>query len=199
MAELAGPDDPLILRDGRRIDKTTGRVVKDAPLPRVYAPSSPGFLPFAANSARRRIEDVGIPAAMLSSLMAVAAFKLCGFDNIDICAALGTNAEMLVAVENHSDYSKVFDLLNNSAKDAAQNEARGILTVNAPRAAQKLVDNVDADDEVLSQAAALGILDRAGFRPGAEGGNSGNGSFRIEIVDKRDESNTPSINIKVAV
>lgn len=197
MTQLASPDDPLILADGRKIDVTTGRVVKAGS--KVVAPPSSSGLGDTANSARRRIEDVGIPPAMLSSLMAVAAFKLCNFDNIDVCHALGTTPDMLHAVERHSDYQKVVDLLSDSVKQRAQNDARGVLAVAAPRAAQLLADNIDADDDVLAQEAAKGVLDRVGIGKAGEMGSIGSGAFRIEIVDKRNEGDMPSFSIKVGV
>ena len=197
MSELAGPDEPLILKDGRRIDTKTGRVVKSAS--QVVLPSSSPVGDISANPARRRIEDTGIPAATLSSLMAVAAFKLCNFDPIDICEALGTTPDMLYAVERHSEYAKVTSLLVECIKETAQADARGVLAVAAIRAANHLVSNLDADDEVLAHDAAKGVLDRVGIGKQGDVSTGGAGAFRIEIIDKRDETNQPTISIKVGV
>lgn len=197
MSELAGPDEPLILKDGRRIDTKTGRVVKSAS--QVVLPSSSPVGDISANPARRRVEDTGIPAATLSSLMAVAAFKLCNFDPIDICEALGTTPDMLYAVERHSEYGKVVELLSDAIKNIAQADARGALAIAAPHAARHLINNIDADDDVLAQEAAKFVLGGNGIGKGNENIGGMAGAFRIEIIDKRDEANQPSISIKVGV
>lgn len=197
MSELAGPDEPLVLKDGRRIDTKTGRVVKSGAS--VVVPSSSLVGDTTTSSARRRIEDTGIPAATLSSLMAVAAFKLCNFDPIDICEALGTNPDMLYAVERHTEYNKVKQLLADAVKELVQQDARGILAVAAPGAARLLANNIDADDDVLAQEAAKGVLDRVGIGKAGDTSVGGAGAFRIEIIDKRGEGDQPSISIKVGV
>ena len=197
MSDLASPDEPLVLKDGRKIDMTTGRVVKaGAP---VVARHSSLVGDTTTNPTRRRIEDTGIPAATLSSLMAVAAFKLCNFDPIDICDALGTNPDMLYAVERHSEYAKVVELLSDAVKNIAQADARGALAIAAPHAARHLINNIDADDDVLAQEAAKFVLGGNGIGKGSESTGGMAGAFRIEIIDKRDEANQPSISIKVGV
>lgn len=197
MSELAGPDEPLILKDGRRIDTKTGRVVKASSSAVALPSSSAGDM--SANSARRRVQDTGIAPATLSSLIAVAAFKLCNFDPIDVCEALGTTPEMLYAVEKHTEYNKVVSILTEAIKEMAQGDARGVLAIAAPRAAALLAGNIDADDDVLAQEAAKGVLDRVGIGKSGEQGSMGAGAFRIEIIDRRDDAAAPTISIKVGV
>ena len=197
MSDLASPDDPLILRDGRKIDTTTGRVVKQRT--QVVLPASSDRVgDIHGNSARRRIADTGVEPAALSSILAVASFRICNFDPIDICEALGTNIDMLNAVEKHSEYDKVMQMLIDAMRERAQNDARGVLAVAAPRAASLLADNIDADDPILAQEAAKGVLDRVGIGKSGEQGNFGGNVFRIEITEKRDETAT-GITIKVGV
>lgn len=195
MTELASPNEPLVLRNGKRIDPTTGRAVRE---------SSEAGVPFAspagrsvASPTRRRIDDLKIPPAALTSIMVVAAMRLCNFDTIDIIESLGTTHDMLVAVENHSDYTRVRDLLIDSVQEMAKQDAKGILAAAAPGAAQLLASNIDSEDEILAQTAAIGVLDRVVGKSIDSDRNTGN-SFRIEIVDKRDEA-AAGVTIKVGV
>ncbi len=197
MTALAGPNDPLVLRNGKQIDPTTGRTVKQSSGGAGAVPASSSVAGSTASPTRRRIEDMKIPPAALTSIMVVAAMKLCNFDPIDIVEALGTSPEMMMAVENHSDYVRVQNLLIESVQEIAKQDARGILAAAAPAAARVLAEHVDADDEVLSQTAAIGLLDRVIGRTPENGQASGN-SFRIEIVDKRDDV-AAGVTIKVGV
>ena len=195
MSDLPGPNDPLVLKDGRRIDVTTGRTVKQSSaIPRALA--SLGDSRSAASPTRRRIEDLGIEAPLLSSLMVVAAFKVCNFDDLDIMSALGTSPEMMLAVESHSRYKEVYDLLLESVQAASFGDAKNILAMHAPRAAEELVALLDEDDPVLKMSVADKVLDRAGIGRGNDSGTGG--GFRIEVVNSSDDKSA-SISVKVGV
>ena len=196
MTTLPGPNDPLVLLDGRRIDVTTGRAVKQSST-RPLALASSGDSRSAASPTRRRIDDLGIKEpALVSSLMIVAAFKIANFDDIDIVNALGTSHEMLATIENHDKFKTVYDLLVESIQSTAYSDARAILQMHAPRAAEVLVEGLDEDDPVHRQIAADKVLARAGI--GNDAGNGGGSGFRIEIVEKNADKDA-SISIKVGV
>lgn len=195
MSELPGPNDPLILRDGKRIDIATGRTVRQSSN-RPQAPVVSGDSRSASSPARRRIEDLSIEPVLLSSLLVVAAFKLCNFDNLDIMHALGTSPEMLTAVESHTKFQEVYDLLVQSVQNAAYGDANNILAMSAPKAAEELVGLLDEDDPVLRMSAADKVLERAGV--GKNNGDMAGQGFRIEIFEKTADRDA-SISIKVGV
>lgn len=195
MPDLAGPNDPLILRDGKRIDVTTGRAVRQSSgVPRTPAVFSDSRS--ATSPARRRIEDLAIEPPLLSSILVVAAFKLCNFDPLDIQLALGTSPEMMTAVESHSKFQEVYNMLVESVQSAAFTDAESILLMNAPKAAEALVDNLDEDDPILRMSAADKVLERAGV--GRKGDGVTGQGFRIEIYEKTADKDA-SISIKVGV
>lgn len=193
MSNLPGPNDPLVLRDGRKIDVATGRTVRQSST-RPQAPVVSGDSRSTASPARRRIEDLAIEPALLSSLMVVAAFKLCNFDNIDVMNALGTSPEMMMAVENHTKFGEVYDLLVQSVQTAAYGDASNIIMMNAPKAAERLTALLDEDDPVLLMSVADKVLDKAGV--GKNSSDAVGSGFRIEVFEKTDDK-AAHISIKV--
>lgn len=160
---LAEPGTPLKLADGTMIDPATGRARR----------SSSTYVEVPAHSKAQeqirkintRLADIPMLPKQLNVVSAILSYTLIGLSDDEIAIATGLTKNQVTSVRSSEVYEQLQKKIVDNIAEQDEADVRTYLVKHARRAAENVVDLLEAEDEKVSLAASKDILDRSGQRP----------------------------------
>lgn len=191
---LADPEqDVLVLADGTKVFADRVETPKQQAR-MVQVPTNREAIELVTNT-RYKLADFAETPRKLNALSVVATYSLCGMEDAEISLACGLGPGQLERIRAEPTYEKLRQAVIASILESETDSVRGIFVQHSRRAAQRIVEEVNADGGI-GIAAAKEILDRSGHRPAdvVEHRHRMDGGLVIEIV-RKDDKNTPIIDM----
>ena len=192
---LAKPGDDLVLADGTIIS-SDGRARKS---------SKPRLIPVPSNTqaqrmvtkANRRLADLPALPAQLNVVSVILTYSLWGLRDEEIAIATGLTVDQIHNIREHEAYSRMESDLVQSVIERDSDTVRDMLQRHATRAAERVIELSDSEDDAVALRASQDVLDRAGHRPAdvVEHRHTMEGGLRIEYVKRDDTKSLPVIDI----
>lgn len=163
---VADPTEPLILADGTKIDPSTGEIIKDKKQKFVAVPSPTEAQALVIKS-RRALAELPAPPQQLTGVALVAFYTLFGLSDQDIALACDSkiSIDQISRIRELDAYKEFMTSAKQAIVDTTVDTVREKFQQNAVKAAEKVLDLVDSDNDVLAFKASQDVLDRAGHRP----------------------------------
>lgn len=180
---LPAPDAPLVASDGTLVQPSVPRMFS-----RVQVPSATEAQRLVA-STRRKLADLPALPKQLNSYSVVLVYTASGLADAEIAVATGFTEEQIKALREHDGYRALEQMVLKAAKEEATSAVKSILVQGEQKAATRIVEMVDSEDEKIALAAAKDLLDRGGHKPRDEVDVRVDmmNTFRIAVVDRRNE------------
>lgn len=191
MSRLPKPGAPLQLADGSVLQPTVASTFK-----RTEILSNTAAQRLVSNT-HRKLEELPATAKQLNGFAAVLTYTGIGLSDDEISVATGLTGEQIVWMRQQPAYTTLETYILSAAKQEAVSEIKAILVGGEIKAATKIVELVESDNEKISLAAARDILDRGGHKAAEQIDirQSMMNEFRIEVVDKRER--LPIIDLEI--
>ena len=188
---LPAPGTPLQDSGGMLIHPTTA-----ATFSRVQVPSSTEAVRLVA-STRRKLADLPALPKQLNTYSVVLVYTASGLSDEEISAATGFDKEQIAHIRSQPAYAALQEFVVEAAKNDAAEEVKTILRKGVTKAAKRVVELADSEDEKVALAASKDLLDRNGHAPKQQVDirNEMMSTFRIEVVDKRSDA-TPMLDLE---
>lgn len=193
-------DEPLVLADGTKIDCDSGKVIKDRPARFVSIPNPSDAQRLVART-RKSVAELPLPPEKLSGVALVAFYTLYGLNDRDISIAVEgrLSVEQIENIRKLEAYSDFIQSAKDTLLHTETTIVREIFEQHAPKAAEKIVELAESDNDVMALTASKDILDRAGHRPAdiVEHRHKMEDSLNIVITrrDEATENEIPMIDI----
>lgn len=188
--------EPLVLADGTVIDPTTGKAVKQK-RSRTYEVPAPSEAQAIVLKARKTVADLPAPPEQMSAVGIVAFYTLFGLDDNSI--AIATKHKLTVdQIKNIRQLDIYRDFMKEARTTIMESEAenvRHVLAERAREAAERVIEHMDSDNDVLSFKAAQDILDRTGNRPAdiVEHRHKMENALQIVVTRKDNNAGIPTL------
>lgn len=189
---LPQPLDELILPDGKRI-LPDGTIIDPATQMAEEIVSSRNAVALITKMKRNLGDLPDIPSNM-NPICVVLTYTSIGLSDADIATALSTTEDNIRKLKDLDSYQMLEKMFDERIFEDEQRNARHIISKYSSRAAQKMVDLVDAKSGDLALAASRDVLRIGGVDKSQQ--NTGMTSFKIIMVDG-DEVKKQSIEIKI--
>lgn len=160
---LAEPGTPLKLADGTMIDPATGRARR---LSSTYVEvPSHSKAQEQIRKINTRLADIPMLPKQLNVVSAILSYTLIGLGDDEIATATGLTKKQITTVRTSEVYEQLQKKIVDNIADQDETDVRTYLVKHARKAAENVVDLLEAEDEKVSLAASKDILDRSGQRP----------------------------------
>lgn len=183
---LADPnDDILILADGTKIERATGKVLKDKKPSSVIEIPSPRAAQEIVAKTRRGIADMPVAPQQMNAISLCVFYTMWGLTPQDIAIQLGVSTQQVNTIKKLPEFQRLYDDIFKGVMETEANDVRGFFQQNARNAARKIVELAD-EEGALGFAASKDILDRAGHRPAdvVEHRHRLDNALQIEVIRK---------------
>lgn len=191
-------NEPLVLADGTEIDPSSGRVVKKD-TPNLVSVPCPSDAQKIIAKTRRTISELPMPPEKMSGIGLVAFYTLFGLSAQDISVALEgrLTKEQVENIRELDAYREFIDTAKANILHTEQNKVRELFEQHADKAATKIINLAESDNDVLAFKASQDVLDRAGHRPAdiVEHRHKMEDALQIVITKKDDTKEPPMIDI----
>lgn len=197
--DLPVGNEPLRLADGTEIDCSSGKAIKDNAAKFVSVPSPSEAQKIIAQT-RKTVSELPLPPEKLSGVALVAFYTLFGLGDRDI--AIATNNQLTIEQIEHirtlDAYVEFMQTAKANILHTETNIVREIFEEHAPKAARKVIEAAESDNDVLAFTAAKDVLDRAGHRPAdiVEHRHKMEDALNIVITRRDEKEPVPLINLK---
>jgi predicted mannosyl-3-phosphoglycerate phosphatase (HAD superfamily) len=180
---LPAPDAPLVAEDGTLVQPSVPRMFS-----RVQVPTNTEAQRLVTKT-RRKLADLPALPKQLNSYSAVLVYTASGLSDTEIAVATGFTEEQINTLRQHEGYRTLEQMVLKAAREEAQSAVKSILVQGEQKAAERVVELVESEDEKIALAAAKDLLDRGGHRAKEEIDVRVDmmNTFRIEVVDRRNE------------
>lgn len=191
MPSLPDPSAPLMLGDGSAIPPSTAQTFA-----RIEVPSNSQAQRLVTSTRRKLIDLPALPKQM-NSFAVLLVYTASGLNDNEIATATGLSVAQIVKLREHPAYAQLEQYVIEAAREQSKGEVTAILAQKEVRAAERVGELVDSEDEKVALAAANSVLDRRGHTPKQQVDINVEmrKTFRIEYVDKRGEP--PVIDMEV--
>lgn len=191
MPSLPDPSAPLMLGDGSAIPPSTAQTFT-----RIEVPSNSQAQRLVTSTRRKLIDLPALPKQM-NSFAVLLVYTASGLNDNEIATATGMSVAQIVKLREHPAYAQLEQYVIEAAREQSKGEVTAILAQKEVRAAERVGELVDSEDEKVALAAANSVLDRRGHTPKQQVDINVEmrKTFRIEYVDKRGEP--PVIDMEV--
>ena len=180
--------EPLILKDGTKINPLSGAVLKDVEETVVEVPNNEAIQREMV-IARRRIHELPVPPKQMNAISIILCYTLFGVSEEDISSILSIPIEQIRAIKMHDAYNDLQQALVKNVIESDLDHVRGMFVQQSVSAANVMTGLLTSESESTQMAAAKDVLDRSGPRPAdvVEHRVKMEGGLRIEYVNKREE------------
>jgi hypothetical protein len=180
---LPAPDTPLVAEDGTLVQPSVPRMFS-----RVQVPTATEAQRLVTKT-RRKLADLPALPKQLNSYSAVLVYTASGLSDTEIAVATGFTEEQINTLRQHEGYRTLEQMVLKAAREEAQSAVKSILVQGEQKAAERVVELVESEDEKIALAAAKDLLDRGGHKAKEEIDVRVDmmNTFRIEVVDRRNE------------
>lgn len=186
----------ITLADGRKIDPTSGRVVKQTTqfeLPTVSVAQG-----LVAGVRRKMTELPSVPEKM-HPIAVVLCYKLFGLNDEECALALNWSQEQVTRITQMKEYADMHQSVVESIMSGETANVRDIFTKYSRNAATKMIELMSSENETTVMMAAKDILDRAGHRPAdmiVEQRSKMQADLVVKFVnDDRSTNNLPVVDV----
>jgi hypothetical protein len=189
---LADPnDDVLVLADGTRIEKATGKTIKEKKTSSMIEIPSPRTAQEIVAKTRRGIADMPVQPQQMNAISLCVFYTMWGLTPQDIAIQLNITVQQVNTIKKLPEFLKLYDDIFKGVMETEANDVRGFFQQKARTAAAKIVELMD-EEGALGFAASKDVLDRAGHRPAdvVEHRHRLDNSLQIEFIKKSDNANT---------
>jgi hypothetical protein len=121
----------------------------------------------------------------MNSYAAILVYTASGLSDAEISVATGFSVEQVLKLRAAPAYSVLEENIINAVKQESTQEVNSILARGKVRAAQRIVEMVDSEVDVLALKAADSLLDRTGHKAVEKVEVNHMQMLRIEVVDKQ--------------
>ena len=183
MPSLPDPNAPLMLGDGSAIPPSTAQTFA-----RIEVPSNSQAQRLVTSTRRKLIDLPALPKQM-NSFAVLLVYTASGLNDNEIATATGLSVAQIVKLREHPAYAQLEQYVIEAVREQSKGEVTAILAQKEVRAAERVGELVDSEDEKVALAAANSVLDRRGHTPKQQVDINVEmrKTFRIEYVDKRGE------------
>ena len=190
MAKLLPPNTPLQLPDGTVIEPSVANTFT-----RVAIPSNTQAQRLVSNTNRKLAELPAMPK-QLNSYAAILVYTASGLSDDEISVATKFTREQIALLRSQPAYQQLESFIIDAVRQEAAEEVKSILVSGEVKAAHRVIELVDSEDDKVALAASKDLLDRGGHKPADKLDIRAEmmQSFRIEVVDKR--GNVPTIDME---
>lgn len=184
---------PLILADGTKV-YPDGKVEKPLLLTNSIEVPTHEEAQRLVVSTRRSIHDLPALPKQLNAVSAVLSYSLFGLPDAEIGLATGLTEQQVGLIKVSDAYLMMHDAVVKSIIDSDGDDIRQMFVRHSRRAASKVNNLIDSENEAIALNAAKDILDRAGHRPAdvVEHRHKLDGGLTIEVI-KRDQTQLPPV------
>lgn len=190
--QLPDANEPLVLADGTKIDPATGKVIREKVSNFITVPS-PSEAQKLVVKARRSVAELPMPPKQLSGVALVAFYTLFGLPDAEISIALNAqlSIDQIAQIKNSDAYTEFMEAAKSNILNTQVDTVREVFQTHARSAAEKIVEFVGGENDVLAFKSAQDILDRAGHRPAdiVEHRHTMEDALHI-VITRRDETQT---------
>jgi hypothetical protein len=191
MAKLPPPNTPLKLPDGTAIAPSVASTFTH-----VAIPSNTQAQRLVSNTNRKLAELPALPK-QLNSYAAILVYTASGLSDDEISVATKFTREQIALLRSQPAYTQLESFIIDAVKQEAAAEVKSILASGEIRAATRVIELVDSEDDKVALAASKDLLDRGGHKAAEKLDIRADmlNTFRIEVVDKR--NNVPTIDMEI--
>lgn len=193
-------DGSVILNDGTRISKVElERQQELAKRKEVTVPQPAVQLGREIESGRsaqrtlermhRKLVDLPEQGDKMNAICAVITYSNVGLSDEDIAIALRTTPHNIKLLKECEPYKQLAEMFDQTVFEDAKKQAKHIISRNADKAAQKMVDMVQSEDESIAVVASREVLRLSGVEEKRSDGNIGGLRIVIETADDVKEQN----------
>jgi hypothetical protein len=190
MAKLPDANEPLRLPDGTVVVPSVASTFT-----RVAVPSNSQAQRLVSNTHRKLAELPALPK-QLNSYAAILVYTASGLSDAEISVATKFTVEQITLLRAQPAYSQLEQFIIETVKQEAATEVKSILLNGEVKAATRVVELIDSEDDKVALAASKDLLDRGGHKAAEKLDIRADmlNTFRIEVVDKR--GNVPTIDME---
>ena len=191
MAKLPPPNTPLQLADGTVIVPSVANTFT-----RVAIPSNTEARRLVSNTNRKLAELPALPK-QLNSYAAILVYTASGLSDDEISVATKFTREQIALLRAQPAYTQLESFIIDAVKQEAAVEVKSILASGEIKAATRVIELVDSEDDKVALAASKDLLDRGGHKAAEKIDIRADmlNTFRIEVVDKR--NTVPTIDMEI--
>lgn len=189
--------EPLVLADGTRIDPTTGKAIKGQKKQRMIEVPAPSEAQAMIVRARKTVADLPMPPEQMTAVGVVAFYTLFGLDDNSI--AIATNHKLTIEqiknIRALDVYREFMQEARKTVMEADAENVRHVLAERARDAANRVIEHMESENDVLSFKAAQDILDRTGNRPAdiVEHRHTMENALQIVVTRRDSKSEVPAL------
>lgn len=193
---LPAVNEPLVLADGTKIDPATGKVIKDNVRKFVEVPNGRAAQA-AVTKVKRKLVDMPAPPQQMNALSVVLTYTMAGLSDADIAIATGLSTEQVERMRSLEAYSQLHELVTKAIVEQDADNVRTLFAANASRAANRMLELADSENEAVAIRATADILDRAGHRPAdvVEHRHAMEGGLTIRVIKQDNTQQVPVIDL----
>lgn len=190
MAKLPPPNTPLQLPDGTAIAPSVANTFT-----RVAIPSNTEARRLVSNTNRKLAELPAMPK-QLNSYAAILVYTASGLSDDEISVATKFTREQIALLRAQPAYAQLESFIIDAVKQEAAVEVKSILASGEIKAATRVIELIDSEDDKIALAASKDLLDRGGHKAAEKLDIRADmlNTFRIEVVDKRNA--VPTIDME---
>lgn len=190
MAKLPPPNTPLKLPDGTAIAPSVASTFTH-----VAIPSNTQAQRLVSNTNRKLAELPALPK-QLNSYAAILVYTASGLSDDEISVATKFTREQIALLRSQPAYMQLESFIIDAVKQEAAAEVKSILASGEIKAATRVIELVDSEDDKVALAASKDLLDRGGHKAAEKIDIRADmlNTFRIEVVDKR--NTVPTIDME---
>lgn len=191
MAKLPPPNTPLQLADGTMIVPSVANTFT-----RVAIPSNTEARRLVSNTNRKLAELPALPK-QLNSYAAILVYTASGLSDDEISVATKFTREQIALLRTQPAYTQLESFIIDAVKQEAVVEVKSILASGEIKAATRVIELIDSEDDKVALAASKDLLDRGGHKAAEKLDIRADmmNTFRIEVVDKRNA--VPTIDMEI--
>lgn len=188
----------LTLHDGTVIDTSTGRPAKKSVAP-------PGFVAIPTHTearkevvrVRKKLADLPDVPEKMNVIGAIAAYHMFGLGDHEIAHAIGCNEQQVGRIRLTEAFGSLIESMTSNIVQTQQEDVRALIQSHADKAARKIVETIDVEDEQLAFLASKDVLDRTGHRPAdiVEHRHRVEGGLTIEYIRRSSDDDVPTIEL----
>ena len=184
--------EPLILADGTKINPIDGTIHVDDSL--VEVPNT-AQIKREIVASRKRISDLPVPPSQMNTISVILSYTLFGISDDDISTVLTIPLEQVEYIKSLDAYSELQTQFIKNIVESDLSDVRGLFVQKSRRAADKMFDLMESENEATRMVASKDVLDRSGQRPidVVEHRHRMEGGLTIEYIEKKDD--IPTIDV----
>jgi hypothetical protein len=191
--------EPLVLADGRKIDPTSGKVIKDTTKPSFVEVPSGIEAQQLVVKARKTVAELPLPPSQLNAVGLVAFYTLFGLPDVEIALATENKltVEQIKNIRDTDAYKEFMVAAKTNIIETANDSVRELFQSHAAGAARKIINIANEDDGALGFKASQDVLDRAGHRPAdvVEHRHRMEDALQIVFIKKDETQQVPVIDV----